>query len=166
MPGRDPGKRLARRVPLRGTPRERRGEPAAVSCARVPLRTARDTGPAAKVRALVLARDGGKCAGCGVLVTGGPYSIQHRVARGMGGTSRPGANSPERLVLLCGSAVTGCHGLAESRNPVMHERGLWLYSWEDPAAAPVTYATPVGLTQFWLLPDGSKSARRLPEVGL
>jgi hypothetical protein len=122
----------------------------------------RDTGPSRKVRALVLARDGFACAGCGKSIVGRPYSLQHRNARGMGGTSRAAANSPERLVVLCGDGVTGCHGLAESRDPLMHARGLWLYSWEDPAAVPVAYAVRDGMALSWLLPDGSTSAEVNP----
>ena len=100
----------------------------------------RDTGPSQAVRRLILEREGMRCAACRDSVTSGWFSIQHRHARGMGGTADPAANLPANLVLLCGSAVTGCHGLAESRDPDMHARGFWLYSWEDPAAVPVILA--------------------------
>jgi hypothetical protein len=120
----------------------------------------RDTGPTRKVRALVLARDGFACVGCNKSVVGRPYSLQHRVARGMGGTSRADAGSPVNLIVLCGSATSpgGCHLLAEQRDPVMHERGLWLNSWEDPAAEPVGH---VGGGRFFLCPDGSRE--EIPE---
>jgi hypothetical protein len=115
------------------------------------------------VRRLVHKRDV-NCAGCGRSVAGIPRSIQHRVARGMGGSSRPEANAVERLVLLCGSATTpgSCHLACEERDPVMHDRGLWLWSWEDPASVPVEYATPDGPVRYLLLPDGSR--RRVEEV--
>jgi hypothetical protein len=121
---------------------------------------ARDTGPSAKVRALVLARDGYACIGCGKGILERPYSLQHRVARGMGGTSQAHASSPVNLIVLCGSATSpgGCHLLAERRDPVMHERGLWLNSWENPAEVPVmTASRHGGSATLWLAHDGTYS---------
>ena len=93
--------------------------------------------PTPKTRGLVLARDNHTCAGCGKPV-GGAYtwwSLQHRVARGVGGQ-----NTPENLISLCGSATSrGCHLACEQRSADMHDRGLWLASYEDPALRPVTY---------------------------
>jgi hypothetical protein len=144
-------KKLARKAGLSRTPELPR-----TTRARKP---ARDTGPSRKVRALVLARDGFACAGCGKSIVGRPYSLQHRVARGMGGTSRADANSPVNLIVLCGSATSpgGCHLLAEQRDPVMHERGLWLNSWEDPAAVPVVIATALLPVSMWLTADGKRT---------
>ena len=140
-----------RRVPVRSTS---------------PAKAPRDTGPSPAIRRLVRKRDGGQCAGCGVNVTGIPFSIQHIIARGMGGTSRPDANSPGHLVLLCGSANTpgSCHLLCEQRDTEMHRRGLWLNSWESAAGRPVGYATPDGLAWFLLNPDGSRTAVDESEV--
>jgi hypothetical protein len=119
----------------------RRGKPlAGGSPGRTPMGTARrDTGPSAKVRAAVLIRDGYACAACGASVIGRPRSIQHRRARGMGGTSWPGVNLASNLVTLCGSATSpgGCHLRAEQRDPKMHERGFWLWSTQDPELVPV-----------------------------
>jgi 5-methylcytosine-specific restriction protein A len=125
----------------------------------------RDTGPTRKVRALVLARDGFACVGCNKSVVGRPYSLQHRVARGMGGTSRADAGSPVNLIVLCGSATSpgGCHLLAEQRDPVMHERGLWLNSWEDPATVPVMIATALLPVPVWPTADGRYS--KVPPEG-
>lgn len=102
-------------------------------------RPVRDTGPSVAVRRLVRERWGTRCAACGISVIGRPWSIQHRSARGMGGTSDPAVNRPSNLVLLCGSATSpgGCHLLCEQRDPDMHGRGFWLWSWEDPRAIPV-----------------------------
>lgn len=75
---------LARRTPLRAIQ--------APSKQRRP----RYTGPTAKVRKLVLERDRG-CIICGVPTV----DLQHRRARGMGGTSDPAANKPSNLVSLC-----------------------------------------------------------------
>ncbi len=98
-------------------------------------KAARETGPSARVRGMVLARDNWQCAGCGK-PAGGAFtwwSLQHRKARGQGGD-----NSPCNLVTLCGSATSeGCHRLCEDRDREAHERGLWLRSDEDPAMVPV-----------------------------
>ena len=51
-----------------------------------------------------------RCARCGKDVTYIQSSIQHRKARGMGGTNDPSINSPANLIVLCGSGTTGCHG--------------------------------------------------------
>jgi len=102
-------------------------------------RTARDTGPSRKVRALVLERDRSRCVSCGRYIGDGYtwWSLQHRKARGVGGD-----NSPCNLIVLCGSATSqGCHRLREDRDREMHDRGLWLRSDEDPATVPVMIAS-------------------------
>jgi hypothetical protein len=105
--------------------------------------------PTQKVRNLVLARDDHSCVGCGKPV-GGAYtwwSLQHRIARGVGG-----GNGTENLVVLCGSATSpGCHRKCEDRQHWMHDRGLWLRSTEDPAMLPVTYWDK---RVAWLTSDG------------
>lgn len=121
----------------------------------------RDTGPSAAVRRLVRERWGFRCAACGISVIGRDWSIQHRQARGMGGTSDPAVNLPSNLVLLCGSATSpgGCHPLCEQRDPDMHGRGFWLYSWEDPKAVPVMVASEHGSgVTAWLDDLGGWSA--------
>jgi hypothetical protein len=61
------------------------------------------------------------------------WSIQHRLARGQGGT-----NTLPNMVTLCGSATSpGCHWLCEQRDEDMLSRGLWLRSHQDPAKEPV-----------------------------
>jgi len=123
-------------------------------------RPARDTGPSPIVRGLVITRWGFRCAACGISVIGRDWSIQHRQARGMGGTSDPAVNQPSNLVLLCGSATSpGCHLLCEQRDPDMHGRGFWLYSWEDPKAVPVMVASERGSgVTAWLDDLGGWSA--------
>lgn len=147
------------RVPLSRIPREP-GSPQR----RVPLaarepetrtrRAPRNTGPSRKVRGLVLARDNFQCVGCGKAVGGTCtwWSLQHRVARGVGGD-----NSPCNLVVLCGSATSqGCHRLCEDRDREMHERGLWLRSDEDPAMVPVMIASEHGSgVTAWLTEAGT-----------
>ena len=127
-----------------------------------PRKAPRDTGPSQKTRGLCLARDGWQCAGCGK-PAGGAYtwwSLQHRKARGVGGSS-----TPENLVVLCGSATSpGCHRLCEDRDAGAHRRGLWVSSDEDPAAVPVCYQDGHG-GEFWALlePDGSLVIVDTPE---
>lgn len=83
-------------------------------------------------RLAVLVRDNYQCQACGIRISGW-HSIQHRKARGQGGT-----NALTNLVLLCGSATSkGCHLKCESRDGVMHERGFWCFSWQDPSNVPL-----------------------------
>lgn len=119
---------LARRTPGRTTKEKRTGR--------------RDTGPDRSVKDIVDERDDWTCAFCGNSVFGRPFSRQHRVARGMGGTSNPALNRPSNIVLLCGSATSpgGCHLLCEQRNERMHELGFWLKNHEDPAKVPLAHA--------------------------
>lgn len=108
------------------------------------------TGPSAAVRALVIAREDGCCARCGL--RGGdhvwpPHQIHHRRPRGMGGTSRKDTNSPAALLYLCAS----CHARTESRRAEALDRGLLVRQTQDPAAVPVLYRS------VWVLlrPDGT-----------
>lgn len=119
----------------------------------------RDTGPTRKVRSLVLDRDDHSCVSCGAVLVGRPYSLQHRVARGMGGSRQPWINSPVNLLVLCGTATTpgGCHLLCEQRDPGMHDRGLWLTTDQDPAEVPVYVRSEWGYERYWLTADGGLS---------
>lgn len=122
------GAPLQRRTPLRTSREKRTGR--------------RDTGPDRTTRDLVLERDDYTCACCGRSVLYGPYSLQHRVARGMGGTSDPAINRPSNLITLCGSATSpgGCHLAAEQRDGALLGLGFWLRRGDDPAARPVAHA--------------------------
>jgi hypothetical protein len=96
------------------------------------------SGPSDKVRALVIARDLARCVCCGRSVAGQQASIQHRRARGMGGSSEAHASCCCNLVLALGSGTTGCHGRMESRrDPHDRAKGYVLEQWEVPALAPV-----------------------------
>ena len=144
------GKALVRRTPLRTSREKRTGR--------------RDTGPDRTTRELVLERDDWRCACCGASVWGRPFSRQHRDARGMGGTSRPEANSPVNLIVLCGSATSpgGCHLACEQRDQRLNELGFWLKHGQDPATTPVAHAV-----YGWvlLLPDGGVDVLPLPWGG-
>jgi len=102
-------------------------------------------------------RDGNTCANCGKRAK----DAQHRIARGMGGSRDPRiAYGLVNLVSLC----RDCHELAESRDEQMHAKGFWLSSGENPAAVPVTYATPDGPEKRYLTEDGGYSDKP-PAVG-
>jgi 5-methylcytosine-specific restriction enzyme A len=107
-----------------------------------------ETGPDKLTRQVVLERDSWSCVCCGdpIDLPRG-YSLQHRLARGGGGTSDPEINSPANLITLCGSATSpdGCHFLAESRSDATRSAGYWLKhgkpgEHEDPATIPVFHA--------------------------
>jgi hypothetical protein len=87
-----------------------------------------------QLRSTVRLRDNGQCASCGIAISQGWYSVQHRKARGVGGT-----NDLSNLVLLCGSATSpGCHRKCEDRDLDMRERGFWIPSWGgEPAEIPI-----------------------------
>lgn len=125
-----------------------------------PLRdSGRVTGPDRATRLAVLERDSWRCVACGIPVRGRPHSLQHRLARRMGGTRGPVTNSPVNLILLCGSATSpgGCHLRCEQRDPAMHAAGCWLESWQNPAAEPVLVAGYGSGALVWLTPDGAYS---------
>ena len=116
----------------------------------------RDTGPAATIVALVWRRDAGCCVRCGKQCVFGErgtgWSVQHRRARGMGGTRRPDTNQPQNLIILCGSATTGCHFFAESNRTAARENGWAVKSSTDPLTVPVVYR---GVRfPLWLTDDG------------
>jgi hypothetical protein len=76
---------------------------------------------------------------CLVLHRGhGGYSIHHRQPGGMGGDPTPAYWRLSRVVLLCGSATTGCHGWAERNRTAAEGQGLLVRHGADPAAVPVS----------------------------
>jgi hypothetical protein len=77
--------------------------------------------------------------------------MQHRRARGMGGTWRDDTNSPANLVILCGSGTTLCHGTVESQRSKAYELGLLIRQTATPSQVPVQHAVH-GLC--WLTDDG------------
>ena len=103
-------------------------------------------------RALVLQRDGHRCARCGRSVLDFPASVHHRVPRRMGGTRDPRIDDPRNLVLLCGSGATGCHGDIESHRTTARFEG-WLLSSHDLLASPLVRGDG---TAFALTEDGGR----------
>lgn len=124
-----------------------------------PKKRPADTGPTAETVALLFDRDRGCCARCGDPISGErgrDWSVQHRRARGAGGTVRPDTNEPQNLILLCGSATSpgGCHLAVESSKKAARPHGWAIWLNEDPAEVPVNHAV-----HGWVLltDDGSIS---------
>jgi len=67
----------------------------------------------ADLEPLVFARSGWSCDLCRMYLPGRAYSLQHRRARGAGGRRGGVLDTPWNLILMCGSATTGCHGWVE-----------------------------------------------------
>ena len=126
---------LRRTSTLKPSPRPRR-------------RPARNTGPTPAQRAMVAERAAYRCELCGILLHDGTtwsteHSFHHRLPRGMGGTSSKDANNPPRLLLVCGTGTTGCHGFIESHRTSAEQEGWLVRHGLDPADVPVTvYAGP------------------------
>lgn len=129
------GKPLQRRTPLREVSAKR--QTAETETSRAPRPTY--TGPDRATRELVLERDDWHCFCCGRPISGQEYSLQHRDARGMGGSSDPMVNSPANLITLLGNALTECHGRVEKFHAADNVAGYWLKSGQIPAETPVLH---------------------------
>ena len=127
------------------------------------------TGFSPRVRLLVRTRAGNGdahdacCENCGTWLGLHRGQIQHRDARGMGGTSDPAKNSVVNAGLLCGTSLDkkSCHGAAEDRGSDMNTRGWWLKNGQDPALTPVIL---FGGCVVWLTPEGGYSDEPPGEV--
>lgn len=95
-------------------------------------------------------------------------SIQHRRARGMGGTDLPDTNTLGNLLLICGTGVSGCHGWIEcDERGLAEDLGFWVKHTTDESGAPVpSYRYPVrigGVRGQWRLLEPVIAAyRELP----
>lgn len=108
-------------------------------------------------RQTVLTRDDFTCCWCGrrLNISYDYYSLQHRRARGAGGSRLAWINSAENLVLVCGSATSPhCHQHIESHPDAARSRGFRLGFIESAAAVPVIDYN--GDTWF-LYPEGHRS---------
>jgi hypothetical protein len=145
---------LEARTGLRASTGLARSPASALKPATAQRKAPRDTGPTARVRALVLERDGYACACCGVSVIGKHYSLQHRKRRSQGGRS----DAPNLLTVL-GDGTTGCHARIDSRvDPHDEAKGYTVRSHDDPALIPVMYFSEGGSGfAAWLCADGSLS---------
>lgn len=164
-PGRglQPGKPLERRTPLqgggglRGVPLQRSSPTPRTPTSPRRRPTVGDPDAAGapipqELRTMALARAMYACDWCGEPLRDWPgYSCQHRRPRRAGG--RVGAHTAANLVILCGSATTGCHFLMESRRVFAVSVGFLI---PDGAAVPPPEATPIWRHQReWVIPgDG------------
>ncbi len=131
------------------------------------------TGFSPRVRKLVRARAGGGfaeqacCESCGIWLGEHAGQLQHRVARGQGGSKDRVINGPANATLMCGTPFTGCHGLAESRNPEhrMEDRGFVIKHGKgpefDPRFVPLTL---LGDVRVWLSETEPRYLYERPEL--
>ena len=99
--------------------------------------------------------DAASCEACGIWLGREGGQIQHRVARGMGGTSLAVNSSAANGALLCGTPFERCHGLCEKRDEGMNEEGFWLRAGEDPLETPILLQSRYGSgVTVWLGMDG------------
>lgn len=98
-------------------------------------------------------RSGDRCEVCGV-VRRSHLHISHRIARGMGGTTREQWTNLSRYMLLCGR----CHDVVE-RNP----ETAATYGWKAPRFSP-THLNPCWTWRGWvfLTKDGGYTWPPLP----
>lgn len=97
-----------------------------------------------KVRWLIINRDSDEtgqavCQWCGrpVRIEWGHYSLQHRRARGMGGSKLKDTGQAQNGALVHGSATTGCHQYIESHPEEAAERGFRIRQGDNPASIPI-----------------------------
>lgn len=104
-------------------------------------------------RRRIIDRDDSCCVACGkyVVIAYGDYSIQHRKARGMGGTRRK-ATAADGL-LVHGTGTTECHGFIEANPEWAVTMGYRVPQWEDVREVPV-YVAGLG---WRLLDDGGNA---------
>jgi hypothetical protein len=133
-----------------------------------------------KVKLLVRKRAGrgdvfeAACEACGKWLGEHGGEIQHRDARGMGGSKDPVVNSAANAALLCGHGAapirSGCHGACEDNDEDMHGMGFWLKEGQDPRTESIMLhgAGRGGLTLFLaadgLGPDGTGYLLQRPEL--
>ena len=131
------------------------------------------TGFSPRVRKLVRTRAGGGypenacCESCGIWLGDHGGQLQHRLARGVGGSKDPVVGSAANAVLLCGTPQSLCHGLAESRDPEhrMEDRGFVIRHGVgpdfDPRYVPLVL---LGDVRVWLSETEARYLYEAPEA--
>jgi hypothetical protein len=120
------------------------------TAARHPLPQGSDTGPDAKTRALVYARDSFACVCCGRSIIGRPHSLGHRLRRSQGGTLCP-ANLLTFLGWGNGLTEDDHHFRIDRRyDPEDEAKGFTVRSRQDPHLVSVMVFSPggSGVSQF------------------
>jgi len=128
-----------------------------------PQRARRETGFPRAVKLLARTRAGGGdpdralCECCGKWLGRYGGEIQHRLARGIGGSRSPVVNGICNAAVLC----RPCHALAESRDPEMKAAGWYIEHGKgpehDPRLVPVKSRSSDGwLVAGWLTADGRR----------
>lgn len=124
-------------------------------------RTRRDTGFPRAVKLATRRRAGGGditaacCEACRTWLGAHGGDIQHRLARGMGGSTSRVINGLANALLLCRS----CHQRCEARDPEMETGGFWIRSGNGPDHDPRFVPVLLGLvrgggTRVWLSETG------------
>jgi hypothetical protein len=120
------------------------------------------TGFPASVRLAIRRRAGGgdvneaRCESCNIWLGRYGGQVQHIVARMMGGSRE--RNAITNGCLLCGSPLTGCHGLCEARDEHMRVKGFWRKS-SDPVVPLMLHGEQSGVL-VWLTPEGGYRVAR------
>lgn len=111
-----------------------------------------DTGPDLKTRYVVLRRSGGVCERCRASMA---VDVHHRRARGSGGSTAPGINSPANLVHLC----RVCHEWVESHFTEALATGWKINLLQEPSSAVKVIATQADGTEVLFDEGGFKWVR-------
>lgn len=121
-------------------------------------RTSRPTGPDRRTRALMYDRDGDRCCACNeVGLRDRDLIPNHRVNRGMGGSTAPWINDLTNLVTAC----RGCNNRFEDDPAYSYAMGWKVRYGVNPATVPVCY----GDGSWWLLDlDGSRRPTAAPRA--
>ena len=101
------------------------------------------TGPDATTVEHILMRDYYACIRCKTSIRGQQrgygWSVHHRRPRRMGGSRQADTNLHANLIILCGSAVTGCHHYIESHGDESIRKGWKLHERSVPAEEPLLW---------------------------
>lgn len=127
----------------------------------------RETGFPRAVKLLARTRAGGgdidraACECCGKWLGRYGGEIQHRIARGSGGSRSTVINGIANAVLLCGNRYVGCHGRCENRDPEMKADGFYIPGGtgpgHDPRLVPLVTRREDGTPlSEWLTADGRR----------
>jgi hypothetical protein len=90
------------------------------------------------LRTLLLLRCGGRCEATGDRLVSGRWSVQHRRARGMGGTRQPDVHSLANLMVVTGDGTRGVHGWIEAHPAHAARLGWRVAQGVDPATVPLS----------------------------